>query len=152
TPAQAADVLGRVAAGQCKLALAHGEPDARYALEFVHTTARRDGDGFLLNGVKQTVIDGAVADLILVSAWRADAKALSLFLVAPDANGLEVTRYRTQDGRSGADLALRDVRVTKEALLGDERDAFADLERALEHGIAALCAEAVGCMEAVNAA
>ena len=67
TEAQQTDLLPRVAAGNLKLALAHGEAEARYAAT-VRTEARRAGDGYLLNGAKATVLDGGVADLLLVSA------------------------------------------------------------------------------------
>jgi alkylation response protein AidB-like acyl-CoA dehydrogenase len=147
TEAQRADLLPRIAAGNLKLALAHGEAEARYAAT-VRTEARRAGDGYLLNGAKATVPDGGVAGLLLVSA-RLDA-GLAVFLVEPAAPGVRIARYRTQDGRSAADVFFTDVRLGAAQRLGtvDARDA---LERAIERGIAALCAEAVGAMEATNA-
>jgi alkylation response protein AidB-like acyl-CoA dehydrogenase len=151
TAAQQADLLPRVAAGELKLALAHGELDARYALDRVATSARRRGDDWELSGAKHTVPDGAVADLLLVSA-RIEGGALALFLVAPETPGVELTAYRTHDGRSAADVVLREVRVGRDRLLGDSSDAFPALERAVERGIAASCADAVGSMEAVNVA
>jgi alkylation response protein AidB-like acyl-CoA dehydrogenase len=148
TEAQQADLLPRVAAGKLKLALAHGEAGARYAAT-VRAEARRAGDGYLLNGAKTTVPDGGVADLLLVSA-RLD-EGLAVFIVEPAAPGVRIARYRTQDGRSGADVFFSDVRLLTAHRLGtvDARDS---LERAVERGIAALCAEAVGAMEAANAA
>jgi alkylation response protein AidB-like acyl-CoA dehydrogenase len=145
--AQQAELLPRVAAGGLKLALAHGEAESRYASS-VGTEARRSGDSYLLNGAKTTVPDGAVADLLLVSA-RA-AQGLALFLVEPDTPGVRVVRYRTQDGRSAADVFLENVTLSAGQELGSG-DATAALDRALERGIAALCAEAVGAMEAANA-
>jgi alkylation response protein AidB-like acyl-CoA dehydrogenase len=146
--AQQADLLPRVAAGNLKLALAHGEAEARYAAT-VRTEARRAGNGYLLNGAKATVLDGGIADLLLVSARLGEG--LAVFLVEPAAPGVRIARYRTQDGRSGADVFFSDVRLPAAQRLGtvDARDA---LERAVERGIAALCAEAVGAMEAANAA
>ena len=145
--AQRADILPRVAAGDCRLALAHGEPDARYTLDHVHATARRDGDSYRLDGIKHTVIDGAVADLLLVTARTPDA--IGVFVVEPGASGVDVSRYRTQDGRSAADLTLRSA---PGKLLGSGGDALPAVERAIERAIAALCAEAVGAMDATNAA
>jgi alkylation response protein AidB-like acyl-CoA dehydrogenase len=145
--AQQANLLPRVAAGECKLALAHGEPDARYVLDYVRATARQDAGGWLLSGGKQTVLDGAVADRFIVSANVPDG--IGLFLVDAAAAGLEVIRYRTQDDRSAADLVLRDVRVPADAQLGEDGDALPAIERAFDRGIAALCAEAVGAIDAV---
>jgi alkylation response protein AidB-like acyl-CoA dehydrogenase len=148
TEAHQADLLPRVASGGLKLALAHGEAEARYA-STVRAEARRVGDAYLLNGAKATVLDGAVADLLLVSAKAEEG--LSVFLVDPNAPGVRVVRYRTQDGRSAADVSFKDVKAPASQMLGTG-DATAALERAVERGIAALCAEAVGAMEATNAA
>jgi len=147
---QRAELLPRVAAGGLKLALAHGEAEARYA-STVRTEARRAGDSFVLNGAKTTVPDGAVADLLLVSA-KTDI-GLAVFLVDPKASGVRLVRYRTQDGRSAADVFFKDVKLPASTALGqlhDPRDATDALERAVQRGIAALCAEAVGAMEATN--
>jgi alkylation response protein AidB-like acyl-CoA dehydrogenase len=75
---------------------------------------------------------------------------LSLFLVDPSARGVEVIGYRTQDGRNAADVKLHDVRVAKDALIGEIGQGLAIIEEALDHAMAALCAEAVGIMEALN--
>jgi len=151
TEAQQADLLPRVAAGSLKLALAHGEAEARYA-STVHTEARREGESYVLNGAKTTVLDGAVADLLLVSAQMKDraGKLLAVFQVDPNAPGVRLVRYRTQDGRSAADVFFKDVNLPASQMLG-VGDATAALERAVQRGIAALCAEAVGAMEATNA-
>jgi alkylation response protein AidB-like acyl-CoA dehydrogenase len=145
---QQVSILPRIAAGECKLALAHGEPDARYVLDHVRATARQEGSGWLLTGTKQTVLDGAVADRFLVSA-QVPGGGISLLLVDAAAAGLEVIRYRTQDDRSAADLVLHDVRVPADAQLGAHGDALPAIERAFDRGIAALCAEAVGAIDAV---
>jgi alkylation response protein AidB-like acyl-CoA dehydrogenase len=151
TEAQQADLLPRVASGGLKLALAHGEAEARYA-STVHTEARRAGDSYVLNGAKTTVPDGAVADLLLVSArmkYGAE-QGLVVFMVEPTAPGVRLVSYRTQDGRSAADVFFNDVKLPAGQMLGGG-DAKAALERAVQRGIAALCAEAVGAMEATNA-
>lgn len=150
TEAHQAELLPRVAAGGLKLALAHGEAEARYA-STVRTEAVRAGDSYLLNGAKATVPDGAVADLLLVSAQMKDSagKLLAVFLVDPNAPGVRLVRYRTQDGRNAADVFFNDVKLPSGQMLG-VGDATAALERAVQRGIAALCAEAVGAMEATN--
>src|SRR6188768_3445880 len=151
TEAQQADLLPRVASGSLKLALAHGEAEARYA-STVRTEAHHDGDSYVLNGEKATVLDRGVADLLLVSAQMKDraGKLLAVFLVDPNAPGVRLVRYRTQDGRSAADVFFKDVKLPASQMLG-VGDATGALERAVQRGIAALCAEAVGAMEATNA-
>src|SRR6185295_918932 len=80
TDAQQADLLPRVAGGSLKLALAHGEAEARYQ-PVMRTTAKRAGDAYVLDGAKASVPHGAVADLLLVSALVSGG--IGVFLVDP---------------------------------------------------------------------
>lgn len=151
--AQQQELLPAVAGGKCRLALAHAEPGIRYELESVSTVAQVSDEGYVLNGHKVQVLHGAAADRLLVSARTGggprDADGISLFLVAADAPGLEVFSYPTQDGQRAANLALKDVRVSRDALVGPEHGALPLIEAAQDRAIAALCAEAVGIMAAL---
>jgi alkylation response protein AidB-like acyl-CoA dehydrogenase len=144
---QQAAILPEVAAGERLLALAHGETAARYDLNHVATTAKKQGDGYVLNGAKAVALHGAQAGTLLVSARTAgaerDESGISLFLVDRRADGLSVRDYPTLDGLRVADLVLKNVRGE---LLGREGQALPALERAQARAIAALCAEAVGAM------
>jgi alkylation response protein AidB-like acyl-CoA dehydrogenase len=146
--AQLSEVLPRIVDGSCRVALAHHEEGARYALDYVNAVAREADGGFVLNGTKTVVLDGATSNLLIVSA--AQERQISLFLVDPGARGVEVIGYRTQDGRSAADVKLHDVLVAKDALIGKLGQGLPIIEEALDHAMAALCAEAVGIMEALN--
>jgi alkylation response protein AidB-like acyl-CoA dehydrogenase len=130
--------------------LAHHEAGARYVLDHVSAIARRGKGSYVLNGRKTVVLDAPVADLLIVSARDDSAGGLSLFLLEPGAPGLKATAYRTQDGRSAADLTLEDVNVAVSARLGSPGVALTALEQAVDCALAALCAEAVGAIEAVN--
>jgi alkylation response protein AidB-like acyl-CoA dehydrogenase len=152
TEAQRTDLLPRIVAGKCRGAFAHHEADARYNLGHVKATARRQAAGLVLNGTKTVIQDGAVADVVVVTVQDEEAGGLSLFLLDSSASGLQWTRYRMQDGRSGADLSLKDLQVTEQQLLGRRGAGLPAIEQAVDFSIAALCAEAVGAMEAVNSA
>ena len=152
SPAQKSWVLPRVIDGSIRIALAHYEPDARYVLDRVDARARMSDGRFLLSGRKSVVLDGATAELLIVSAREESSGAVSLFLVDPSAAGIKLTRYRTQDGRNAADIELAELSLGAEHLLGVRGAALVALEEALDHALAALCAEAVGIMEAVNRA
>jgi alkylation response protein AidB-like acyl-CoA dehydrogenase len=145
SPEQKEDILAAVAGGEMQLALAHYEPGARYELDRVSTTARKGGAGFVLNGKKVAVLNGGEADRLIVSAGQ------SLFIVDAKAPGITRRPYRNRDGHPAADVTLADVGVDRSALLGEEGRAFPTLERAIDRAIAALCAEALGCMDALNA-
>jgi alkylation response protein AidB-like acyl-CoA dehydrogenase len=143
-PAQQAEILPKIVAGECRMALAHHEKGARYALDHVNTAS----SGGKLTGKKTMVLDGAVADLFVVSARDADKK-ISLYLVKSDAKGLKRTSFRTHDGRSAADLELSGV---EGQLIGKAGDGSTILQAAIDRASAALCAEAVGAIEAINQA
>jgi alkylation response protein AidB-like acyl-CoA dehydrogenase len=148
--AQRAAILPAVAAGERFLALAHEEPGGRYQLFHVAATARRDGEGFVLDGHKHVVLGGEAAHTLLVSARTAgqpgDEDGLTLFLVDAAAPGVARRGYRTQDSHRAADVTLTGVRVAASEVLGPVGGGGPLVERAIERGIAAVCAEALGVM------
>jgi len=150
SPAQRAELVPAIAAGELTLAFAHSENQARYDLADVRTTARRQGEGWVLDGEKRFVLNGDTADRLIVSARVAPAgtgeDALALFML--DANAVGVTRrgYATQDRGRCADVKLKSVQVGEDALIGEAGNALTAIEQAVDAAIAALCAEAVGAM------
>jgi len=150
--AQKRDLLPRLASGLLIGAFAHGEPDSRYDVARVITRARRDGDGWIIDGAKSFVPGGNAADLFVVSARiagaAADADGIGLFLVQADAAGLSVTGYPTREGLRAADLRLAGVRVADDDCLGRPGKALPLVERAFAWGAVAACADAVGAMQA----
>ena len=151
--AQKEDILGRVIGGELLLAFAHGEPDSRYSLSQVATKAERSGDGWKLTGQKAVVLNGAEADLLIVSARVSgnltDTDGIGLFLVDPKAAGVKVRGYSTIDGLRAAEVTLDGVQVGADAVLGEPGKAYAAIERVSGRGILALASEAVGAMEVV---
>jgi alkylation response protein AidB-like acyl-CoA dehydrogenase len=148
--AQKEALLPAIAGGERMLALAHYERGARYEVSRVDTAAKADGSGWKLSGSKGVVLGGGSADTLLVSANT--GKGLSLFLVDAKAAGIAVRNYVTQDGARAAEIALNNVAVGADALVGPEGGALPLVERALDYGIAAMCAEAVGIMAALDEA
>jgi alkylation response protein AidB-like acyl-CoA dehydrogenase len=134
--------------------LAHEEPDSHYELQRVATRARRDSETYVLDGHKAVVPFGGQAQWLVVSARTcgelADAQGISLFLVPADAPGLRIRSYPNIDGTRAAEVFLRQVRVPHSALLGAQGQGLASLEHAVGRGIVALCAEAVGIMDAAK--
>ena len=142
----------KVASGKLKLAFAHVERHSRYNLADVTTTAQKDGSGYILGGAKSVVIHGDAADKIFVTAriagQRRDADGIGLFLVDPAAPGVTRRGYPTQDGQRAAELTLNKVRVTADDVVHD--NALPMIEHVIDEAIAALCAEAVGAMQAMQ--
>jgi alkylation response protein AidB-like acyl-CoA dehydrogenase len=148
--------LAAIIEGSTIAGFAHDEPGSHYELARVQARAGRSGDGWVVNGAKSVVLQGEQAGLFVVSARTAgavdDEAGISLFLVPKDTPGLAVQGSPAIDGGCVAELAFHDVRLDGAALLGQEGQGYATLERALGRGVLALCAEALGAMEAAKAA
>ncbi len=147
-PASRDALLQAIAGGTCRLALAAIERGQRFNLRRPETTAARQGGGWVLNGQKSFVPAASSATHLAVTAQASDGFAL--FLLPADAPGLLRADFVGMDGRRVSSLALQSVAMPDEALLASGAEAEALFELALDHGIAALCAEAVGAMDFVQ--
>jgi pimeloyl-CoA dehydrogenase small subunit len=151
--AQMGEWVPRLAAGAI-LAFAHGEREARYDLAHVGTRARRAGDGWRLDGEKSLVLAGDGAEAFVVSARVSgdtrDRDGIALFLVDGKAPGLSRRPYPTQDSGRAAEVSLSSVPVAAGDALGEPGAGLAIVERVADEAIAALAAEAVGAMAALN--
>ena len=144
---QKAAHLPALAAGQRLIALAL-EESPHHAPERVALAARRDGAGFRLDGEKRFVLDGHVADLLVVAARTAgspgERRGITLFLVPKDAPGLTRTRSFMVDSRNAAALRLDGVVLGADAVLGRVDDGADLLDAVLDRARAGLAAEMLG--------
>ena len=151
--AQKQALLPALAAGDLKLAFACVEAQAGYDLFDVETTAERRDGGYVVNGAKGVVLGAPTADRIIVCARTAggsrDRDGIGLFLVDRIAGGVQLRGYRTVDGLRAAEVAFENVMVDEDATLGDPQGAWPTIEAVAERAVAALCAEAVGAMDAI---
>jgi len=140
--------------GELQSALAFVEPQARYELNNVETTATADGSGWILNGSKGVVLNGGNAGLLIIPARTSgastDRQGITLFAVGGMANGVTRRPYATVDGHQAAEISLRDVHVDAGAVLGEVDSGLAILEAAIDDAILAVCAEAVGIMQIIT--
>ena len=154
SPEQKADLIPAIGEGGLRMAFACAEPQGRYDLFDVETTAKPDGAGWVIDGQKALVLHGDSAHKLIVSARNAggsrDEDGISLFLIDADASGVSRIGYPTQDGLRGAEITLQSVKVGPEALIGAEGAAWPVIARVADEAVAALCAEAVGCFEKMH--
>jgi pimeloyl-CoA dehydrogenase small subunit len=141
-------------AGEDIWALAYSESQSRFNLADVRTSAKADGDGYVLNGAKAVVIGAPWANKLIVSARLSgdqfDRDGLGLFIVDKAAAGVSTQDYQTVDGSRASEITLENVAVSADALIGDAGNGFAVLEEAIDFGIGAVCAEAIGHMKMLN--
>ncbi len=147
SPEQQAHYLPQIARGERLFALAADEA-ARHTPAHVATRAEASGNGFKLTGTKGFVLDGHVADTLIVAARTSgidDGTAgITLFLVDAHAPGVATTRRTMVDSRNAARVTLTDVQVDGADVLGAVGEGWAVLDRVLDAGRAALAAEMLG--------
>ena len=146
--------LQPIIAGELHATLAFNEPQSRYELAKIATTATQAGDEWILDGAKGVVPNGDTADLLVVPARTAgevdDEAGITLFAVPAAADGVTINGYATVDGLRAAEITFDKVRVPADSVLGDVGAGFAALDATIDEATLAVCAEAVGIMQVLK--
>ena len=145
--AQQAEWLQKIAAAEAVIALAVDE-SSKHNPAAIATKAERDGSGFTLNGAKTFVLDGHVADRLIVAA-RTSERGLTLVLVDPRAAGVHLERTLMVDAHNAARVRFDNVRVEAGSVLGSVDGAGAVLDEALDLGRVVVAAQLLGAADAV---
>lgn len=155
TDAQKEEHIGGIVSGERIYAFAYAEPRGRYDYADLETTAKKDGDGYVLNGHKAVVIGAPWATHLVVTARTSgdqrDRDGVSVFVLDKASDGVVTRDYPTFDGRRASEVYLENVSVPAEALIGEEGNGLPLIERVTDEAIAAQCAEACGAMQVANA-
>jgi alkylation response protein AidB-like acyl-CoA dehydrogenase len=150
--AQKSEHLPKIAEGSLLAALAIDEGSKHRPLQTA-MQAVRSGNGFKLNGAKAFVVDGHIADLLIVAARSAGApgerEGLTLFLVDPRSKGIELERTAMVDSHNAARIVFDDVEVNADGVLGEVDQGGMLLEGVLNIGRGAVASEMVGVSEEV---
>ena len=140
--------------GELQAALAVTEPQSRYDLANIETTATKDGEDWIITGRKGVVLNGGNAGLLIIPARTSgsttDRDGITLFAVGGMADGVSRNAYPTVDGHQAAEIVLQDVRVESNTILGDIDKAYAVLDAVVDEATLAVCAEAVGIMQTLT--
>jgi alkylation response protein AidB-like acyl-CoA dehydrogenase len=148
-------VIPEIIAGNAIIAFAYAEPQGRYNLADLTTTAKTDGGGYLLNGHKSVVYSAQYATHLLVTARtggsQREAAGVSLFLIPADAKGVSRRDYPTVDGSVASEIYFENVAIGAAARLGGEGEALPLIEQIVDEATAAVCAEACGVTKVLHA-
>ncbi len=149
--AQKAAHIPGIIEGSKTFAFAQLEKNSRYDLHDVSTSAKKKGDGWVIDGEKFVVLNGEAADTLIVTArtkgGQRDTSGIGVFLVPGDAKGVAKKGYPTQDGLHAADISFTGVEVGADAAIGDPENAAPLIERVVDDARVAMCAEAIGAMD-----
>jgi alkylation response protein AidB-like acyl-CoA dehydrogenase len=155
TAAQKEEHIGGIVDGSRIFAFAYAEPRGRYDLADLETTAKKQGDAYVLNGHKSVVIGAPWASHLIVTARtggdRRDAEGMSVFVVDKTTAGVVTRDYATVDGRRASEVYFENAQVPADALIGEEGAGLALIEQVTDEAIAAQCAEACGAMKVAHA-
>ncbi|HEY2752991.1 acyl-CoA dehydrogenase family protein [Phenylobacterium sp.] len=147
-------LIGQVIAGEAIFAFAYAEPQGRYNLADLKTTAKKDGAGYVLNGMKAVVVGAPYATHLIVTArtggGQRDAQGVSVFIVEKNAPGITTRDYPTVDGFRASEVTFENVKLGGEALVGPEGQALPLVEKIVDEAIAATCAEACGVLTTLH--
>ncbi|MCH8257188.1 MAG: acyl-CoA dehydrogenase family protein [Proteobacteria bacterium] len=145
------NLLAEIIAGSKLAALAFVEPQARFNLADVTTTATSKDGGYIINGFKGVVLGGPSADVLVVPARtdgeQKDEAGITLFLVDAESNGVSRRNYPTIDGLRASEITFENVSVAATSIIGELGGGLAILEKSIDYAILAVGAEAVGAME-----
>ena len=151
TQEQKAEYLPKIAAGNITTAIAIDE-ESHHAPFNSMAQAELVGDEWVLNGKKKFVVDGASADILIVLAMtsgiKGDKAGLTLFIVDANHTGVEIIKTDMADCRNYANIVLDNVKISKDALLGDQESGGEAIDKILDEGRIALSAEMLGNSEA----
>ena len=139
--------LPQIVDGSITTALALEEGNRHSPLS-INTEAKKDGENYCITGQKTFVIDGHSSKLLIVAARTGgpekDSSGITLFLIDPSANGVEVNKTSMVDSRNSANITLKNVTVSKDDILGEENNGAAILEEVLDRAQIAISAEMLG--------
>ena len=147
-------VIPEIIAGKVIIAFAYAEPQGRYDLASVRTTAKKDGAGYIMNGHKGVVYAAPWATHLLVTARTGgshrERDGLSLFLIDANLPGIVRRDYPTVDGFRASEVYFENVSIPAEALLGGEGAGLPIIEQIVDQATVAVCAEACGITEKLH--
>jgi alkylation response protein AidB-like acyl-CoA dehydrogenase len=152
--AHAEALIPAIIGGEAILGFAYAEPQGRYNLADLKTTAKADGSGWTLNGHKAVVLAAPYATHLLVTARtggsQRESQGISLFLVETGTKGVVRRDYPTVDGFMASEVYFENANVGPHALLGAEGQALPLIEKLVDHATMAACAEATGAMKKMH--
>lgn len=152
--AQADAMIPQIISGDAIIGFAYAEPQGRYNLANLRTTAKKDGAGYVLNGHKGVVYAAPWASHLLVTARSggsgSERDGISLFLIDAKSPGIVRRDYPTVDGFQASEVYFENVAIPADALLGGEGAALPLIEQIVDEATVAVCAEACGVMQKLH--
>jgi alkylation response protein AidB-like acyl-CoA dehydrogenase len=148
------EILPKLFSGEIQMSFEFTQHKIIFYLNDVTTSAKLEGDNYLVDGYKAVVMNGPSSEKIIVtcrtSGSQLDEDGISLLIIDKDSAGLSSRDYSNVDGSKASEITLENVSVPKENLLGEEGKALNTVSEVIDLATLAISAEAVGIMQKMN--
>ena len=151
---QANEIIPKIIEGESRYVFAYAEPQSRFDLSDVKTSATKDDDEYTLNGFKSVVFGASMATHIIIAARTSGDQrsedGITLFLVDIKSNGITLQTYPTIDEYRASEVVIENLKISSDMVLGEVDKAYPVVEEVIDLATIAACSEAVGVLQVLK--
>ena len=151
---QANEIIPKIIEGESRYVFAYAEPQSRFDLSDVKTSATQDGDEYILNGFKSVVFGASMATHIIIAARTSGDQrsedGITLFLADIKSNGITLQTYPTIDEYRASEVVIENLKISSDMVLGEVDKAYSVVEEVIDLATIAACSEAVGVLQVLK--
>ncbi len=151
---QANEIIPKIIEGESRYVFAYVEPQSRFDLSDVKTSATKDGDEYTLNGFKSVVFGASMATHIIIAARTSGEQrsedGITLFLADIKSNGITLQTYPTIDEYRASEVIIENLKISSDMVLGEVDKAYPVVEEVIDLATIAACSEAVGVLQVLK--
>ena len=151
---QANEIIPKIIEGESRYVFAYAEPQSRFDLSDVKTSATKDGDEYTLNGFKSVVFGASMATHIIFAARTSGDQrsedGITLFLADIKSNGITLQTYPTIDEYRASEVVIENLKISSDMVLGEVHKAYPVVEEVIDLATIAACSEAVGVLQVLK--
>ena len=151
---QANEIIPKIIEGESRYVFAYAEPQSRFDLSDVKTSATKDGDEYTLNGFKSVVFGASMATHIIIAARTSGDQrsedGITLFLADIKSNGITLQTYPTIDEYRASEVVIENLKISSDMVLGEVDKVYPVVEEVIDLATIAACSEAVGVLQVLK--
>ncbi len=151
---QTDQIVPKIISGDQRYVFAYAEHQSRFDLFDVKTSAAKDGDDYVINGLKSVVFGAGAATHIIIAARTSgdqrSKKGITLFMTEIGSEGITLQNYPTIDEYRASEVIIENLKVSKDAILGEVDEAYDVIEEEVDKSTIAACSEALGILEVLK--
>lgn len=148
---QANDIIPKIMEGESRYVFAYAEPQSRFDLSDVKTSAIKDGDSYTVNGFKSVVFGASMATHIIIAARTSGDQrsedGITLFMADIKSDGITLQTYPTIDEYRASEVVIENLKISSDMILGEVDKAYETIEEVIDLATIAACSEAVGVLQ-----